>query len=110
MADLFTLERGIRATADASDKLGRLETADILREAADALAAQREALTEWLTRYGQILGAADKLLHEIRFASNPEELWRMVGMSQEVEDLHNSVIYEADAVEKTALSASPEGE
>ena len=60
----------------------------------------RETLEGWLTRYGQILEATDKLLHDIRFCSNAEELWRMVGFSQAVEDLHTRVIYESEAVEK----------
>lgn len=63
-------------------------------------------LVEWLTRYSQILAASDKLLHEIRFCSNADELWRMVGMSQEVEDLHTRVLYEADKVEE-ALQRPP---
>ena len=62
------------------------------------LCERDEQLVEWQTRYRQILEATDKLCHEIRFASNKEELWRIVGCSQEVEDLHTRVIYELDQV------------
>lgn len=68
----------------------------------------RIELDDWLARYASLLASVDKLLHEIRFCSNRDELWQIVGMSEEVEQLHDAVIYEADAVQMRQSSARTE--
>lgn len=84
-----------------------IANADLICRAVNGYDQMRQALVEWQTRYRQILEATNKLCHEIRFASNKDELWRMVGYSQAVEELHTRVLYELDQVD-AALQPLPD--